>query len=262
MTPVSPAPGLGLILIGGLAGAINALAGGGPILTLAGLTALGIDPRLASMISTVALSPGQIAAGWRGLALIPPQPGRARAWCAIAIALVGGAGGAWLLLATGSAGFRRLVPWLILGATAIYAGSGWLGRIGARGGLGRSAAGGPRSGTAVLAMLAVLAVLAVYGGYFGGGNSFLLLALLAVAGWRGRSGAALKNGLVALINLGAVVVFLGAAPLDWGLVAPLGLGGLIGSLAGTVLLDRLPAGALRPLVIATGLATAAWLARG
>lgn len=259
MIPLSPTPGLGLILVGGLAGAINALAGGGPILTLAGLTALGIDPRLASMISTVALSPGQIAAGWRSLALIPPQPGRARAWCAIAIALVGGAGGAWLLLATGSAGFRRLVPWLILVATAIYAGSGWIARIGLRGGLDRSAAGGPRHGIAVLA---VLAVLAVYGGYFGGGNSFLLLALLAVAGWRGRSGAALKNGLVALINLGAVVVFLGAAPLDWGLVAPLGLGGLIGSLAGTVLLDRLPAGALRPLVIATGLATAAWLARG
>nr|WP_246438843.1 sulfite exporter TauE/SafE family protein [Novosphingobium piscinae] len=256
---VSPAPGLGLILVGGLAGAINALAGGGPILTLAGLTALGTDPKLASIISTVALSPGQIAAGLRGLPLIPPQLGPTRVWCAIAIALVGGAGGAALLLATGAVGFRRLIPWLILAATAIYAGSGWFGRIGERCGLERSAACGPRGDIAVLP---VLAVLAVYGGYFGGGNSFLLLALLAAADWRGRSGTALKNVLVALINLGAVMVLLGAAPLDWRLIAPLGFGGLIGSLAGATLLDRLPTGALRPLVIATGLVTAAWLARG
>lgn len=252
--------GLSLVLTGVLAGIVNTLAGGGPILTLAGLTALGVDPRIASMTSTVALSPGQILAGWRGARHAALGGRRALAFAGLAIAMVGGAGGGLLLLATDPAHFRGLVPWLILFATLVYA---WSGRsVPNRRRFQRGAEPGPAQarGLHPIGSGSVLALLAVYGGYFGGGNSFMLLALLTVTGFSDRPGAAVKNILVAAINFGAVLTFLALSAIDWALVAPLGLGGVIGGLAGALLLERIPAAVVRPLVITTGLATAAWFA--
>ena len=229
------------------AGIINALAGGGPILTLGVLSLTGLDPRIANLTSTVALSPGQLAAGWsvrhRLQDLRPDRP-----ILLLALAILGGAAGASLLLATASPTFNNLVPWLVLLATAIYAVSG-------------VSAITMRSGRFAdqRIFLGLFAPLAVYGGYFGGGNSFLVLALLGLSGHEPRLSGEIKNVLIAAINLGAVVVFATSGLVNWPVAFSLGLGGVLGSLMGARLLGWLPVGLIRWIVIIGGLALSAWM---
>ena len=88
-----------MVMTGAVAGIINALAGGGPILTLGVLTLTGIDPKIANLTSTVALSPGQLAAGF----VSRDRLGKLRLGSPILlviIAAVGGAAGAALLMIT------------------------------------------------------------------------------------------------------------------------------------------------------------------
>lgn len=239
---------LGLLLTGTVAGGVNAIAGGGPILTLGGLALLGIDPRIASLTSTVALSPGQIVAGaMASRSMTSLGWARARMAFAIRCAAIGGAGGGVLLLQTSTQGFRAIVPWLVLFATVIYALAGGRGLSGAR------------WQVPAPAFLSILLGLGIYGGYFGGGNSFLVLALLALSGLSDKQAALAKNMLVAAINAGAVAIFVLSALVQWSLVLPLAAGGLIGSAIGARALDRIRPALLRPTIIASGLALAAWL---
>lgn len=235
-------------LAGFLAGVVNALAGGGPIMTLAAMTALGIDPRIANLTSTLALSPGQLLGGWMSRHRLAGLRGVGHSiGLTVAICAAGGLIGALLLLWTDPAGFRAVVPWLILFATAVYA---WSGR-------GGSAQLAPRRLPGI-AFVLVLGCLGIYGGYFGGGNSFLVLALLAATGLSDRDGAAVKNVLVAVINLGAVVVFAFSGLVDWGHAVALGLGGLLGSWLGVRLLDRIDPRWVRIVVILCGLGLSGW----
>lgn len=236
-----------LVIAGFVAGAANAIAGGGPLLTLAALTAAGFDPRIANLTSTVALCPGQLAAGWqsrRGLKALAVS-GQVHI-LALLLALVFGAVGAGLLIATDAAKFAAIVPWFILLATGLYA---WSGR-------GRDALRKQHIGRAPF--LAVLGFSATYGGYFGGGNSFVVLALLALAGVPGHAGAEAKNALIAAINLGAVAIFAVSGEVDWGAALAVGLGGVIGSLIGVRLLKIIRPALLRPLIITVGLGLAGW----
>lgn len=236
---------LALTLAGFVAGTINAVAGGGPILTLGAMVALGIDPRIANLTSTVALSPGQILAGWMARARGAVSQGRAGGGVVL-LCVAGGAVGAVLLLQTPSTGFRAAVPWLVLFATGIYAWKAWASETRIHASL---------RGT-VYAVL--LALMAIYGGYFGGGNSFLVLALLAATGVSARSAGEVKNYLIAAINLGAVGVFVVSGAVAWQLVIPLAVGSLVGSWAGAILLGRLNQTAVRLIVIASGLLLAGW----
>lgn len=162
--------------------------------------------------------------------------------------MFGGALGAGLLLATASPTFNTLVPWLVLLATNIYAISG-VSTINTRYGL--SANKPVFSG--------LFAPLAFYGGYFGGGNSFLVLALLGVSGYEARLSGELKNVLIAAINLGAVVVFASFGPVDWPVAISLAAGGIAGSLIGARLLSVLPVRIIRWTVITGGLTLAGWM---
>jgi uncharacterized protein len=236
-----------LIATGFGAGIINALAGGGPILTLGVLSLTGIDPRIANLTSTVALSPGQIAAGFSVRRQLPEMRLGQPFWL-LGIAILGGAGGAALLFATTSQAFNSLVPWLVLLATAIYAASGL------RGVISRTAASPDQRNWSAL-----FAPLAVYGGYFGGGNSFLVLALLGLSGHEPKLSGDIKNILIAAINLAAVFVFAVSGSVDWPIACSLGAGGVLGSMIGTRLLGRLPAGIIRAIVIIGGLTLAAWM---
>jgi uncharacterized protein len=238
-----------LFATGGVAGIINAVAGGGPILTLGMLSLTGIDSRIANLTSTVALSPGQIAAGWKVRhRLHDIQLGQPS--LLLGAAIFGGALGAGLLLVTASPVFDGLVPWLVLFATGIYAASGF------------------SAVTRRIIMLdnkhvlsGLFAPLALYGGYFGGGNSFLVLALLGVSGHEPRLSGEIKNVLIAAINLGAVVVFGSFGPVDWPVAVSLGAGGIFGSLIGARLLGVLPVRMIRWTVIIAGLALAGWMFR-
>jgi len=159
---------------------------------------------------------------------------------------VGGALGGLLLLWTPPEGFTAIVPWLVLLATALYAWGG-----------GRRKLAAPTRLPAPL-LLAALSCSAIYGGYFGGGNSFVVLALLGLAGLGDQDGANAKNVLIAAINLGAVLVFLPSGEIAWSAAVAVGLGGIAGSLAGSRLLPTIRPAMLRPVIILCGLSLAAW----
>ena len=110
---------IGLLFAGAMAGLINTFAGGGPVLTLMALTLFGRDPRRANLTSTVALVPGQLLTSnsvWRRDAGTVRLTG-----LLVATAVIGGAAGASLLIATPPHQLGRIVPWLVLFATAAYA---------------------------------------------------------------------------------------------------------------------------------------------
>lgn len=243
---------IAFLFVGGLwAGAQNALAGGGSFVTLPVLMLTGLDARLANLTSTLALFPGQVVAGVQGRNMVgdlaiagsaSSLPGLA------AINLGGGAVGAGLLLATPSSVFAGLVPWLVLFATCLYIASGVTPRHAATLGSMRPAV----FGTAQF-------LIAIYGGYFGGGNGFLMLAVLSMAGVAARSAVALKNILLALINAAAVLVFVLSARAVLDMAAVVGTGAIVGGIAGVWLLRRIDEKLLRIVVAAIGLTLTGWL---
>src|SRR5271170_7970294 len=109
-----------LFLVSIWAGAQNALAGGGSFITLPALIAAGMDARAANITSTVALFPAQLVTGFTSRADAESPPGLTMRTL-ILISLVGGGIGALILLATPPSVFARLVPWLVLFATALFA---------------------------------------------------------------------------------------------------------------------------------------------
>jgi uncharacterized protein len=109
-----------LLIASAWAGAQNALAGGGSFITLPSLMMTGMDARATNITSTVALFPAQLVTGFTGRADAESPPGLTMRALTL-ISLVGGAVGALILLATPPAIFARLVPWLVLFATALFA---------------------------------------------------------------------------------------------------------------------------------------------
>ena len=222
-----------------LAGAMNALAGGGSFITLSALLLTGLDARAANITSTIALFPGQVSTGVAGRRMVtgvPDLPFRAL----VGISLVGGVIGAGLLLATPAAFFARLVPWLVLFATAVFA---W-------GSFRRAPAAGRSLGRGVAAGLQFL--ISVYGGYFGGGIGFLMLAALAAAGLPVRNAGATKNVLAGVMNASAVVVFLFSPDVRWVQAAIVAVGAIGGGLAGAWALRRANERVLRAGVVVVG----------
>ena len=230
-----------LVLFGAaiLAGAMNALAGGGSFVTLSVLLLTGLDARAANITSTVALFPGQVSTGLAGRRLVtgvPDLPFRALA----AISLVGGAIGALLLLATPASFFARLVPWLVLFATAVFAWGSFRKTAAQARHLGRGLAAG------------VQFCISVYGGYFGGGIGFLMLAALTSAGLAVRNAGATKNVLAGIMNASAVVVFALSPDVAWWRALIVAVGAVGGGLAGAWALQRVNERLLRACVVAVG----------
>jgi uncharacterized membrane protein YfcA len=231
-----------IFLAGIVAGAQNALAGGGSFITLGMLVIAGLDPRAANITSTMALFPGQVATGYAGRGMASGAEGLSFKTLFI-ISLAGGIAGALLLLATPPTFFAGLVPWLVLFATAVFFWGSFLRK--------------QPAGTAVLspwsAATAQFAI-AIYGGYFGGGIGFLMLAVLTVAGLPVRSASATKNALAVAMNASAVLIFAFSRDVHWVHAAVLGAGGIVGGLAGVWLLPRVNEQWLRIGVIVIGVA--------
>lgn len=225
------------------AGAQNALAGGGSFLTLPALMFSGLDARGANIISTIGMFPGQVATGWAGRGLVGGT-GSLTVRTLVLVSLAGGAVGGLLLLWTPSDFFERLVPWLVLFATALFA---W-------GSFGRRPAA-----SAVLAPVPAAAAqfcIAVYGGYFSGGIGFMMLAALTMAGMSVRAAGATKNVLAAVLNASAVAIFLVlyGSEIVWDRVAVVALGSIVGGMLGSWALHRVPDGPLRVVIVGIGLA--------
>ncbi len=243
---VPPMTILILLLAGVWAGTQNALAGGGSFVTFAVLLLTGVDARAANITSTIALFPGQVATGWavrHSTAGAGPLSFRAL----VAISLAGGALGAVLLLETPADFFARLVPWLVLFATGVFA---W-------GSFRRPApapAAPPRRSLGPWPAAAAQLAISIYGGYFGGGIGFLMLAALAVAGQTMRQAGATKNVLAGVMNASAMLIFVFSPDVRWIPVAALAAGSIAGGQLGAWLLLRANERLLRAGVVLIGIA--------
>ncbi len=234
---------LALLFIAGLwAGVQNALAGGGSFVTLPALIFSGMDARAANIASTIALFPGQTTTGWFGRSLVRGAEGLSFRTLAI-ISLAGGVVGAAILLVTPSAVFGRMVPWLVLFATGLFA---W-GSFGPK-----RRDGGRRLGPKAAA--AAQFGISIYGGYFGGGIGFLMLAALTAAGLGVRNAGGTKNVLAAVMNAAAVAVFVFTPQIPWAKVAVVGVGAILGGWIGAQLLKRVNERLIRVFVVVLGIA--------
>jgi len=236
-----------IALAGCYAGAQNALAGGGSFITFPALLLAGINPLAANITSTIALFPSQVTAAYAGRDLVGGVAGLSFKTLFV-VSLVGGALGALLLLHTPVAVFVKLVPWLVLFATAVFA---W-------GSFRRKplhmAERVPSS-----AMIGIQSAIAIYGGYFGGGIGFLMLAALTVAGQQVRIAGATKNALAMSMNASALAIFVFSPLVNWSAALALAAGGIVGGYSGAWLLHRLPEKILRGFVVAVGVALTIWL---
>ncbi len=224
------------------AGVQNALAGGGSFFTLPALILSGLDARAANIASTLALFPGQVTTGWVNRRLATGAQGLSFR-VLVMLSLAGGVIGAALLLMTPSSFFARLVPWLVLFATALFAYGSFVRRPAASG--GRNV--GPRA-AAVIQFL-----IAVYGGYFGGGIGFLMLAALTAAGLAVRTAGATKNVLAAVMNAAAVAIFVFTPGIPWTRVEVVAAGAVLGGYGGALLLKRIDERLIRAFVVVIGL---------
>ncbi len=238
-----------LLLFGAglLAGAMNALAGGGSFVTLPALIASGVPSVAANASSTFALYPGGLASAWvyrSGLTPVAGVPLRP----AFLATLAGGLLGALLLLWTPGGVFDRVLPWLLLVATLTLAFEPRLGPIlRARFRLGAGA------------VLGVQFLLGIYGGYFGGA-----VGLMMIAAWSLLDGADLRalnparTLMVTGANTVAVLCFILAGVIRWPEALAVALGALGGGYGGAWLGKRLPAPIVRraTLLVATGITLA------
>lgn len=226
-------------------GMINAIAGGGSLVTFPTLLAIGMPSVEASFTNTIALCPGWFAAVYAQRRDLVGQ--RPRALRILPAAAIGGVAGAWLLLATGERAFTVIVPFLILFAAAVLAASDRLRAL-----VGRGAPATIRWWAAPL-----IAVGGVYAGYFGAALGVIFLAVLAVLvdDTLVRVNA-LKQTVSLTCNGAAAVFFLASRPIEWSIVSAMAGGALIGGWVGGKLARHIPAGVLRGIVIVIAIAVA------
>lgn len=231
------------------AGLINALAGGGTLITFPALTALGLPAVVANITSTVSLFPGYFGATWAQRNDLRDQGSRLK--ILLPAALVGGLAGGLLLLHTGEKVFKQLVPFLILFASLLLALSDPLRR---KLGLKSQASSSPKQGARALIAMVTIALAAVYGGYFGAGLSVIVLALLALLFEDNLTHLnALKQSIAFAANTSAAIVFLFSGQIRWGVVGVMAVSALLGGSAGGKLAGRINPVTLRWIVVTIGL---------
>ena len=206
--PASSPVGLVIALAAAtVAGAINAIAGGGTLVSFPAIVALGVPPLVANATNAVALWPGACGSLWAYRA----EVSGARSWAArFAVpSSVGGAVGALLLLWTPSDRFERVVPFLVLGATVLFMAQGPITRRLRR---GADTTHFDVPGNALppppLTYLVYQFGVGVYGGYFGAGIGILMLAVLGAMGLTNiHRMNGLKNWGALCINAVAALIF-------------------------------------------------------
>ena len=242
--PVNPLEGVAIVAAGVAAGTINTIVGSGSLVTFPTLLLFGFSPLVANVSNTVGLVPGS-ASGVVGYRRELAGQGRRALRLGLA-ALVGGITGALLLLVLPASAFARIVPFLILIASALMAIQPRLASFVA----GHRPLGAEHS----RALAGLVFLTAIYGGYFGAAQSVLFIALLAIFvpdDLQRLNG--LKNVLALIVNGVAAIVFIGVAPVDWAAAALIAVGSIAGGQLGAALGRRMSPLALRSVVVAVGL---------
>jgi len=251
-----------LVLLAGVgAGAMNAVVGAGTLITFPTLVALGVPPVLANVSNTVGLVPGSVAGAYAFRATLTGR-GTLLARLVTASAVGGVLGGALLLVLPPGA-FELVVPVLLLLSGALAAAQPRVAAAVARRRAARvDADQGPRPRAAVRAgpwLLAGVAATGVYGGYFGAAQGVILLALLGIfVEGEMTEVNGIKNVLAGVANLVSSLLFILIADVDWQLAGLVAVGATIGGTLGGRYGRRLPAGALRTLVVAVAVLAAIW----
>jgi uncharacterized membrane protein YfcA len=237
------------------AGAVNALAGGGTLITFPTLTALGLPAVAANVTNTIALAPGHLGATLAQKRDLAGQ--RARVRRLVPAALLGGLVGGLLLLFTTEKVFRQLVPFLILLASALLAVQE---RV--RASLVRRL-GTHHASHEALAVLPVFAA-SIYGGYFGAGLSVIVLAALGLVIEDSLTRLnATKQAIGFAANGAAAVLFLFSGQVHWPAAAVMLVAAVAGGWAGGRLAGRVRPATLRLVVVTVGLVVGvAYLVRG
>ncbi|MEC5163230.1 uncharacterized protein ACFDR9_003101 [Janthinobacterium sp. CG_23.3] len=250
MTPIPPLELHVVLLIaaaGFVAGVQNALAGGGSFITFPALLLAGLNPLAANITSTVAMFPSQTTSAVAGRKLVD-DVGPLSFRNMFLISVAGGILGALLLLSTPATFFARIVPWLVLFATSVFA---W-------GTLRRKPLHAAGS-MPLPVLIGVQSCIAVYGGYFGGGIGFLMLAALTIAGMQVRAATATKNMLAMAMNAAATLIFAFSDMISWPAAFALASGGIAGGVCGAWLIHRLPERIMRGFVVLIGALLTVWM---
>jgi len=222
-------------------GALNALAGGGSLLTFPALLFAGLNPIDANASSVVALFPGTISSVWayrRSIASI----GEISVAGFFVLSLIGGLVGALLLLFTPNSIFAGIVPWLTLFATVVFA----IGNF-APLEVVRRLELGPRG-----ARVAHF-IISIYGGYFGGGIGFLMLAALTLYGMRDINAMnGLKMALVGVMTVTAMVAFIIADVVRWPQTLPMLISSVIGGYVAARIAQRIDQRLIKGFIVVFG----------
>ena len=240
---------VGLAAVAG--GAVNALAGGGTLITFPMLTAVGIPAVAANVTNTVALCPGYLGATFAQWNDLKDQ--KQRLWLLVPASVIGGLIGGILLLNTGEKIFRAMVPFLILLASGLLAVQSpvrsWLVRR-----TSQSAAGGTISHTWVVLPVGLAAI---YGGYFGAGLSVIVLAVLGLVLDDSLTRLnALKQAISFSVNIAAAIFFLFSGQVVWLAALVMAVGALIGGVLGGRLAGKIKPSVLRWVVVTIGVIVA------
>ena len=249
MTPELDVARLVLVAAAAMAaGLVNAIAGGGSLLSFPALVAAGLPGVTASVTNTVALCPGYLGGTFAQRRDLAGQAHRIRRL--LPAGIIGGVAGALLLLSSGERAFGIVVPFLLLFAVALLA---------LQDRLRAYLLARPRGAFGEAWAIVPVGLAAVYGGYFGAGLGVVVLAVLAVVIDDSLARLnALKQLLSLAVNVSAAIAFLFSGRIDWTLTLVMAVAALIGGTIGGAIASRVPAKLLRGVVVVVGLALAAY----
>ena len=234
------------------AGGINALVGSGTLVTFSTLVTLGVPPLTANVSNTVGLVAGSVAGSWGYRKELAEQPERIRRY--VPASLLGGVTGAVLLLVLPESAFEAIVPVLVGLGVLLVAIQPWI----------AAKLSVPHNTHLVGGLVAFVLVylVGIYGGYFGAAQGVLLIAILgALVDANLQRVNALKNVLAAVVNAVAAVIFIVVADVDWGIALVMTVGAALGGFLGAHYGRRLPALALRLVIVCVGVVAVVVLVR-
>jgi uncharacterized protein len=232
------------------AGAVNALAGGGTLITFPTLVGLGLPTVGANVTNTVALVPGYLGASFAQMKDLKGQ--ERRLWFLLPAGIIGGLIGGFLLLNTAEKLFRDLVPWLILLASALLAVQDpvrtWIQK--------RAAENGGQPTSEVWAALPA-GLAGIYGGYFGAGLSVIVLATLGLTIDDSLTRLnAVKQWIAFGVNIAAALLFVFSGQVVWSAALVMAVGALVGGALGGRLAGKIKPAMLRKVVVVIGVLVA------
>ncbi|GAA0646118.1 sulfite exporter TauE/SafE family protein [Streptomyces samsunensis] len=232
----------------GLAGSIAGLAS---LFSYPALLAVGLPPVAANVTNTVALFSNTVGTAAGSRTELRGQRDRLLRLCAIAA--LGGAVGAALLLGTPSSAFEAVVPWLIALSSVLILVRDPLRRLMAS----RARSVAHHTARPSLPLASAVLLVGLYGGYFGAASGVLMLAVLSLSATEPLPVTnAVKNVATGAANIVAAIAYVAVAPVNWAAAVSLGLGALLGSSLGPLVVRRLPETPLRIAIALGGLGLA------